>query len=164
MRQVVDLTTGSISENSVVRRGICIDGNKEDGEVGGHGGRRKKVRRDPNNQIANPNPGSLQSPVRPGRPSVISSSVHSLSPESVRVHVILHNTKHAIGQQVTEYPFNSGRDLKLDSSNERFYGFIHDVYTSNNDKYQILRATQNGSTLRHLGGMPLIASNTNNYL
>ena len=104
MRQVVDLTTGSISENSVVRRGICIDGNKEDGEVGGHGGRRKKVRRDPNNQIANPNPGSLQSPVRPGRPSVISSSVHSLSPESVRVHVILHNTKHTIGQQVTECP------------------------------------------------------------
>jgi len=42
MGQIVDLATGSVDEDSIIRCNICIYRHEEDREVGGHGGRKNK--------------------------------------------------------------------------------------------------------------------------
>jgi len=79
MGQIVDLATGSVDEDSIIRCDICIYRHEKDREVGGHGGRKNKSDEIPT--IKSRIPDLSNPPARSGR-SPLSFSVHSFLPDA----------------------------------------------------------------------------------
>jgi len=81
MGEVVDLATGSVDEDSIIRCNIRIYRHEEDGEVGGHGGRKKRSDEIPTikSRIRIPDLSNPR-PVSAAHLSAISFSVHSFLP------------------------------------------------------------------------------------